>query len=266
MAVIHMFRGVWSYRGFVAGSVAREFQAKYRSSILGAAWTVIQPLGMIIIYTLIFSEIMKAKLPGVEGSFSYSIYICAGLLTWGLFAEIISRSQNIFIENANIIKKINFPRFCLPLIVVSSAVVNFGIVFALFTAFTILSGTFPGVAYLGLLPVLAVLIAFAIGLGLTLGVLNVFFRDVGQFVGLVLPFWFWLTPIVYPPTILPAGITGLVAHNPMTTLVGACQVIMVTGTWPDWSALLGLAVLSAGLCLAALALFRRFAGEMVDEL
>ncbi len=264
--MIRLFQGVWTYRGFVAGSVAREFQTKYRSSVLGAAWNIVQPLGMILIYTLIFSEIMMAKLPNVEGVFAYSIYLCSGLLTWGLFAEVIGRSQGIFIENANILKKINFPRFCLPLIVMSSAIMNFGIVFGLFTAFTILTGTFPGLAYLGLLPVLGILIAFAIGLGVTLGVLNVFFRDVGQFVGLILPFWFWLTPIVYPPSILPASMTELVANNPMTTLIGACQAIMVTGTWPDWSTLLGPTVLSAGLCLAGLGLFRRFAGEMVDEL
>ena len=82
---------VWRYRGFVLGSVKREFQSKYRNSLLGAAWTVINPLAMILVYTVIFAEIMRAKLPGVENTFGYSIYLCAGVLTWGLFAEITGR-------------------------------------------------------------------------------------------------------------------------------------------------------------------------------
>ena len=193
-----IFRALWAYRGFILGSVQREFQSKYRNSLLGAAWTVINPLAMILVYTVIFAQVMRARLPGADSTFAYSIYLCAGVLTWGLFAEITGRAQNVFLENANLLKKLSFPRLCLPVTVVANAALNFGIVFALFTLFLIASGNFPGLPYLALLPVLAVQVLFAIGLGISLGVLNVFFRDVGQFFGIFLQFWFWLTPIVYP--------------------------------------------------------------------
>src|SRR3546814_8526493 len=85
---------------------------------------------------------------------------------------------------------------CLPVVVVANATLNFAIVFGLITLFLVISGNFPGLAYVALLPVLLIMVIFAIGLGITLGVLNVFFRDVGQFFGIVLQFWFWLTPIV----------------------------------------------------------------------
>ena len=114
-------RAVWNYRGFILGSVKREFQSKYRNSLLGATWTVLNPLAMIVVYTLIFSQIMRAKLPGVDGSFAYSIYLCAGVLTWGLFAEIVGRGQNVFLEHANLLKKLSFPRLCLPVTVVATA-------------------------------------------------------------------------------------------------------------------------------------------------
>ena len=78
-----MFKAIWAYRGFIYGSVRREFQLKYRNSTLGAAWTVINPLAMIVVYTVIFSQLMKARLPGVAHEFGYGIYLCAGLLTWG---------------------------------------------------------------------------------------------------------------------------------------------------------------------------------------
>jgi len=263
---LDLLRPLWAYRGFIIGSVMREFQSKYRNSLLGAAWTVINPLSMIIVYTVIFSQIMKAKLPGIDSAFAYSIYLCAGILTWGLFAEIVSRAQNTFLENANLLKKISFPRLCLPVTVVFNAGLNFAIIFGLFSAFLVLSGNFPGWPYLALLPVLAILVIFAIGLGITLGVLNVFFRDVGQFFGIFLQFWFWLTPIVYPVSILPERVQPYMKLNPMARLIEAFQIILVTGQWPNWYSLWPVVVLAIVMCVVGFGLFRRHAGEMVDEL
>lgn len=261
-----MVKALWIYRGFILGSVKREFQSKYRNSLLGAGWTVLNPLAMIVVYTIIFAQVMRAKLPGVDTTFAYSIYLCAGVLTWGLFAEITGRAQNMFLEHANLLKKLSFPRLCLPVIVVSNAGLNFAIVFGLFTAFLLLSGNFPGWSYLALLPVLAIQIAFSIGLGISLGVLNVFFRDVGQFFGIFLQFWFWLTPVVYPISILPERFQPLMSLNPMARLAGAYQTILVSGQWPNWRALLPVAVLALLLCALGFHLFRKHAGEMVDEL
>jgi lipopolysaccharide transport system permease protein len=261
-----LLRPLWAYRGFIIGSVMREFQSKYRNSLLGAAWTVINPLAMILVYTVIFSQIMKAKLPGVDSAFAYSIYLCAGILTWGLFAEIVHRAQNTFLENANLLKKLSFPRLSLPVVVVANAGLNFAIIFGLFSAFLVLSGNFPGGPYLALLPVLAILVTFAIGLGITLGVLNVFFRDVGQFFGIFLQFWFWLTPIVYPVSILPERLQPYMNLNPMARLINAFQVILVDGQWPNWYSLWPVVMLAFIMCVIGFGLFRRHAGEMVDEL
>lgn len=79
-----MLLAIYRYRGFILGSVKREFQAKYQKSMLGATWLVLQPLSMILVYTLVFSQVMKARLPGDAGTFSYSIYLCIGIITWGL--------------------------------------------------------------------------------------------------------------------------------------------------------------------------------------
>lgn len=261
-----MLRALWNYRGFILGSVKREFQSKYRNSLLGAAWTVLNPLAMIVVYTVVFAEVMRAKLPGVDDGFVYSIYLCAGLLTWGLFAEIIGRGQNVFIENANLLKKLSFPRMCLPVVIVLSALLNFAIVFGLFVAFILISGNFPGDAFLAMLPLLGILVLFSIGLGITLGVLNVFFRDVGQFFGIFLTFWFWLTPIVYPASALPDGIREAMAWNPMAALMDGFQQILIANRWPQWETLWPIFSLSVFFCVTGLALFRRNVGEMVDEL
>ncbi|MBU9221216.1 ABC transporter permease [Burkholderia multivorans] len=264
--MLGMLKALWAYRGFILGSVKREFQSKYRNSLLGAAWTVLNPLAMIVVYTVIFSRVMHARLPGVDNSFAYSIHLCAGVLPWGMFVEVVSRAQNTFIENANLIKKLSFPRLCLPVIVVANSLVNFAIVFTLFVVFLIVTGNFPGVPFLAVIPLLALLTLFAIGLGITLGVLNVFFRDVGQFFNIMLNFWFWLTPIVYSVDILPKSIQYGMQFNPMASLVQAFQTVMMQGKWPEWSQLWLVTALGIGLCLLGFSLFRKHAGEMVDEL
>jgi lipopolysaccharide transport system permease protein len=234
--------------------------------MLGALWLILQPLAMIVVYTVIFAEVMRSRMPGVESTFGYSIYLCAGTLTWGLFAEIVSRSQGVFIDNANLMKKLSFPRIALPVIVTLSALMNFAIIFALFTIFLLVTGNFPGLPFLGLIPLLVIQIVFSIGLGMTLGVLNVFFRDVGQFMTIFMQFWFWFTPIVYPWHILPASARPLIKINPMAQLILGYQTILVDRKWPDWTSLAPVVVVGFLLCLLGFYLFRRHSAEMVDEL
>lgn len=265
--MITILKSLWAYRGFILGSVKREFQSKYRNSLLGAAWTVFNPLAMIIVYTVIFTKVMHSRLPtGIDSEFAYSVYLCAGVLTWGLFSEIVSRAQNTFLEHANLLKKLSFPRLCLPVIVVANALLNFSIVFSLFSIFLLITGNFPGVVFISLIPVLIILVAFAIGLGISLGVLNVFFRDVGQFFGIFIQFWFWFTPIVYPITILPESVRSLMKYNPLENLIGAFQEILVAHKWPEWQSLFAVSCVAVVMCILGMHLFRKHAGEMVDEL
>ncbi|MFJ2366765.1 ABC transporter permease [Pseudomonas sp. NPDC087697] len=259
-------RSLWSYRGFILGSVKREFQSRYRNSLFGALWTVLNPLSMIVVYTVVFSHIMRARLPGVDDGMAYSIYLCAGLLTWGLFSEITLRCQNMFLENANLLKKISFPRICLPVIVLFNAGINFAIIIGLFLGFLLITGRLPGMALLAMVPLLALQVIFCAGLGMILGVLNVFFRDVGQFFGICLQFWFWLTPIVYPMSILPEWVQRLLQLNPLTNLITSYQNLFLYGQWPAWNSLLPILVIGVLFCVIGLRLFRQRVGEMVDEL
>jgi lipopolysaccharide transport system permease protein len=261
-----MLKDIWNYRGFILGSVKREYQLKYRNSLLGSAWVVLNPLAMILVYTVIFSEVMKARLPGVDSTFAYSIYLCAGVLPWGLFAEIVSRGQTVFLENSNLLKKVSFPKICLPIVVVLNALVNFLIVFSLFTGFLVISGNFPGLVYLDLIPLLVLQISFSIGLGIIIGTLNVFFRDIGQLMAIILQFWFWLTPIVYSSTVLGDSARAWMSLNPLANLIAAYQEILVLGQHPDWRSLIPLLISSVVLCIFGIHLFRRRSGEIVDEL
>lgn len=260
-------RAIWRFRGFILGSVRREFKDRYQGSLLGRLWLVLNPLAMILVYTLVFSEVMKARLPGMEGStFGYSIYLCAGVLTWGLFADLVTRLQTVFISNSNLIKKVSFPRTALPVIATLASLASFAIILVLFLTFLAVTGNFPGLPVVAIVPLLLVQLIFSIGLGLLLGVLNVFVRDIGQATGVVLQFWFWLTPIVYTSSIVPERFRLFLEVNPMWPLISAYQTIFVRGDWPDFGSIFPVCVAGLALLVLAGAMFRRVAGELVDDL
>jgi lipopolysaccharide transport system permease protein len=265
-----LIRDIWHYRGFVEGSIRREIAMQYRGSLLGAAWVLIGPAALILIYTLVFSHVMRSRLAGVESAFAYSIFLCAGLLPWTFFTESVTRLLNVFVANSNLMKKAMFPRICLPVIALGTAAFNFAVIGSLFLLFLLVAGEFPGVVLVAAaVPALAVQIALATGLGMLFATLNVFFRDVAQAVTLALQFWFWLTPIVYPIGSLPQWAQPLLAWNPMAVLVGHYQAAFLYRRLPDAGAWLGLAAVAVLALLSlwlGLAIYRRRVAELVDEL
>ena len=262
-----MFSNIWQYRQFIYSCVKRDFQARYTGSMLGILWAVFQPLAMILVYTLVFSEIMRSKLHGMEMmQFAYSIYLCAGVLNWGLFSETLNGCVNVFLVNANLMKKVSFPRICLPVITMLSALSNFIVGFALFLLFLFLIGEFPWRTGIFFFPVLAIQTLFSVTLGIGLGVLNVFFRDVGQMLNVALQFWFWFTPVVYPVGIIPEAIRGLFVLNPMYHIITAYQAIFVYHKCPDVTGLSAIFLVSLLIGLWSLRIYRKHVGELVDEL
>ncbi|MBL4280035.1 ABC transporter permease [Vibrio fluvialis] len=261
-----IIKNLVSYRSFILSNVKREFQLKYQSSILGSLWSIINPLAMIVVYTVIFSQLMKARIPGIEGTYAYSIYLCSGIIFWGMFAEVVEKLTNCFIDNANLIKKISFPKVCIPASIVVGAGINFLIMLALFILFLLITGNLPLLKLINIVPVFAVLVLFASGLGVFLAVLNVFFRDVGQFIRVLLQFWFWGTPIIYPISILPDALADILVLNPMVTIIHAAQAIFVPSLSIDY-ARLGLVGLGSFLLLwVAVIFFRKHSDEIVDEI
>ncbi len=207
-------------------------------------WLVVPPLAQVAIFSLILSQVMAARLPGVEGVFAYSIYLMAGLLAWTLFTEVLTRSLTIFIDNAGILKKISFPKMTLPLIVYGVAAINSAILTAAVLVGYVLMGHWPWPTLLWL-PVLAALCStLALSLGVILGVLNVFVRDVGQVTTIALQVGFWFTPIVYLPEIVPEGVRWLLKFNPMYWIVTGYHDVLVYGRSPNLVSLAAVAVLS----------------------
>ncbi len=264
--VAQELKNLYQYRGYIYSSVRREFALKYKNSLLGIAWLIIPPTALIAVYTLVFSQIMRVRIPGDGGFYSFGIFLCSGLLTWTLFINIVTRSQTMFCENANLIKKLNFPKLCIPAIVVLTAMMEFVIIFGIFMVFLLLLGEFPGLAILAMIPCLALQVILATGIGLIAGTMNVFFKDTGQAFGVITQLWFWVTPIIYPISILPKWAEEVVLFNPVTPIVMFYQSILVNGVILGWASLWWPLVLTAIITVISAKLYRSKNNEMVDEL
>jgi lipopolysaccharide transport system permease protein len=264
--MLGILKALWSYKNFILNSVRNEFVIRFSRSALGGLWVILQPLAQVAIYALILSAVLSAKLPGIDNQYAYAIYLTAGMLAWSLFSEIITRCLNLFIEQSNLMKKMMFPRVTLPAIVVGSSLLNNAMLFVAIIAVFALLGHMPSMHILWLPLITLFVVAFSMGLGLILGVLNVFIRDIGQVVPIILQVAFWFTPIVYPISIIPEGYRDLLAYNPMYPIVKAYQDILVYNVTPDIIAIGWIAFFSLLLLVFGFLLFRRASPEMVDVL
>lgn len=266
--MLSMLRGAWAYRYFILSSIRTEFMGRFIRSRIGGLWMIAHPLVQVCIYALILSSLLSARLPDMaDRPYAYAIYLTAGILCWSLFTDVVSRCLTVFIDNGNLLKKVVFPRICLPLVTAGSALVtNALLLLAILVVFAALGHGIPIVPLLMLPALIALTLGLALGMGLVLGILNVFIRDVGHVVPLVLQVGFWFTPIVYVPDVLPPEIRPLLSYNPLHPLVGAFHDVLVFGRMPDMTALAGTAVLALALLTVALFMFRRAGAEMVDVL
>lgn len=262
-----LFKSLWQYRNFIFSSISNEFAVRFARSKLGGLWMIIHPLSQVAIYALILSNVLTAKLPGVNNKYAYAIYLLAGMLAWSLFSEIVTRCLTLFTEQGNLMKKMRFPRVTLPAIAIGSSLINNALLFTAILFVLACLGQWPGVELFALVPLYLVLIAMAVGVGLVFGVLNVFVRDVGQVVPIFLQVFFWFTPIVYPVSIIPAELKQLVLLNPLYMIVGGFHNVLAYRQLPEIdSTMIVLVVLSGVLMFLGLFIFRRAAPEMVDSL
>lgn len=261
-----MIRAIWEYRFFILSSIKTEFKSRFARSKLGGFWMVLHPLAQVLVYALILSQIMRAKLPEVDSQYAYPIYILSGIVGWTLFTEIVNRLLTVFIENGNLLKKMAFPKLALPLIVIGSSTINFAILFVMmYVVFGFLGHLpFHSIYWMPLLVLLT--IALAVGIGLFFGVINVFIRDVGQVMNIILQFWFWLTPIVYMSSIVPEKFHWLLMLNPVTGIVMGYQNVLLYDKAPDLSLLIYPSIVSIIFLSLALFVYKKANEDMADVL
>ena len=259
-------QALWVYRYFVISTIKTEFYTRLARSRLGIAWVVIHPLSQVAMYAFVLSAVLSSKLPGIESRYAYAIYLMAGMSAWTLFLEVTNRSLNVFIDNANLLKKMAFPKLTLPVVIAGSSLLsNLILLMAILVVFGLL-GHFPFYA-LKWLPLLILLnLSLALSFGLVLGILHVFIRDIGQLMPMVLQLWFWLTPIVYIASIIPEQFHFLMSLNPMHAIVMGYQAILAYGKAPDIVTLLYPLALTIIMASVAAWMYKKSNEEMADVL
>ncbi len=261
-----MFLSLWAYRFFILSSIKTDFKSRFARSKLGGLWMVLHPLALVLVYALILSQIMVVKLPNVTTPYAYPIFILSGMLGWVLFSEVLGKSLNVFIINGNLLKKMAFPKLSLPIITIGVALVNFTILLiVMFVVFAFL-GHLPYQALHWLPLLILITLVLATGIGLFLGTLNVFMRDIGQVTEVVLQFWFWLTPIVYMISIVPQKYHEILMLNPLTGIVMGFQNVLLYDKAPDLSLLIYPTTFAIISFILAIVIFYKAKEEMTDLL
>ena len=237
--------------------VRQDLVDRHAGSALGWLWTLIVPLANILIFTLVFSRIMGARLEmlGMEslGEYSYSVYLVTGLLAWNCFANTLVRITQVYHEKANLIGKVRLSLVSLPLYVLISETIVYVISMSFFAVFLILIDFQWTWHWLWLPLIFAVVMLLGFGLGLIFAVLSIFLHDVRELVGVITQFWFWMTPIVYVVNILPEAWLSLFAVNPIFHTTHALRDALILGAAPDLTPLF--AVGAIGFVLLGIGLF-----------
>ncbi len=261
-----MFSELVSYRSFIFGSIKNEFINRFSRSKFGLAWILINPLLQVLIFTFVLSNVLSARLPFSGSKFSYAFYILSGLLCWTLFNDLVLRCCSMFLDHAQLIKKVRFPKITLPAIVVGSCFLsNSLLIVTTLSTFMFMSQSFSSAA-LFLVPLTILTVLFGGGIGIMLGVFNVFFRDLQQIIPIFLQLLFWLTPIVYPISIIPAEFNQSLFLNPLYHFIEAYHSIILFGDVPKITTWLILVCLSLVSPTLAIIVFNRAKEEIEDFL
>lgn len=260
-----MILTLYRHRVLLRELVQREVAQRYAGSAFGLFWAVLHPVFMIGLFAVVFGHLMAVRLHPDGSAVDYVVYLCSGMVPWFALQEGIHRASRIFLENTALVKKVAFPPALLVGQVVGAALIHLALSLAVFFLALLVVGRFPGAGIWQLVPGVAGLTLLLVGLATALSVLTVFFRDLETALPLLTTAWFWLTPIVYLPDMLPGWIRPLGAANPLVPILdffrAAAGAVPPDGpAGAPWLA----ATILLGVTLSGPFLFRALARDLAD--
>lgn len=261
MSFLAQAREVLQYREAVRNLVIRDLRVRYSRSALGIVWSFFNPLFMTLVYSLVFTVLVRSTVP------KFPVYILAGLLPWNFFAGSLLGATVAVTSNGHLINRVYFPREILPVAVILANGVNFLIALSLLFGFALVYAVPLGLTLLWLPLLAAVQLVLVLGLGLLLASVNVYYRDTQQIVDVVVLAWFFLTPIIYSLDLItnPALRVLMQALNPMAALVVAYRQVLYAGGSPDLAMLSVTAAQAVLLLLLGALIFRRLGPGFAEE-
>jgi lipopolysaccharide transport system permease protein len=255
-----MLSEILGYKDLLYNLTLKELKLKYKSSILGIIWSLLNPLMMIVIYTIAFKMILRIPIE------NYSVVVFTGLLPWLFFQNSVNQSSSSLVSNSSLISKVYFPRSILPFSIIFSNFINF--LLTLLVLFgVVIYFNIELTIYLLILPFLLVLLLlFVAGVSLLITALNSKYRDTAYLMEVVFTGWFYLTPIIYPLSIVPDNLRPLILSNPFTSMIECFRAIIIDGELPNMLYLSIFVVFSTFCFILGMLVFRRREKYFVDEI
>ncbi|MGU3386874.1 ABC transporter permease [Methylobacterium sp. D53M] len=252
--------GLWQYRDLLRVLILRDLKVLYRQTAMGASWAIAQPLFTVLIFTVIFGHFAKIPTDGAP----YALFAGSAVVLWTYFSEAVRRSANGLVAEAELIRKIYFPRLVIPLATVISPMVDFAIALGVLLALMAWYGAVPDWHLVLAVPTLIVTAMLALGVSLWLGPINVRFRDIKHTLPFVIQIWMYASPIVYASSIVPASVRWIYALNPMVGLIEAFRFAILGGTPPDAFAVAVSVTAAFALLISGLIFFQRMERSFAD--
>ena len=248
------------YREFLKTSILKEFRGKYKKSFLGVLWSFINPLLQLLVYSIVFSFIMRADVP------NYTVFLVVALIPWNFFNVTLAQSTSTVVYNGGILKKVYFPREILPISIVTSNLLNFFISCIIILGALLVSGM--GISWHIVFLPFIIIIQYMLTLGFSfiLSSITVYIRDLEYFISVILMMWFYLCPVVYSADLIPARLQGLFNLNPMLHIINAYRDILYYQNYPRFKTLLVLFFISLFLLIIGYKIFKKLEKRFVEEL
>ena len=254
-------RDVWSYRELLFFLVWRNLKVRYKQTVIGVIWVIVQPLLSMGVFTIFFGRLAKLPSDGLP----YPVFYFAALVPWTYFASALQQATNVVVENQHVITKVYFPRLILPLSAVVSGLVDFAISFVVLVFVTLGFRIIPGTAVLWLPVFLVLAVATALGVGLWLSASNALYRDVRYVTGFLIQFWMLASPVVYPSSMVPQRWRWLYGLNPMSGVIEGFRWALTGHGQPPGLLQLVSAVMVLVLLASGLIFFQRMESTIVDR-
>jgi len=251
---------LWSFRELLYFFVWRDVKIRYKQTVVGVAWAVLQPFLAMVVFSLFFGALAKIPSNGLP----YPVFYYCALLPWIYFAGALQLATNTVVEQQRVITKVYFPRILLPMAAVCSGLVDFGIGFLLFVAMMFYYGIFPGAAILVVVPLLLLAVLTALACGLWLSALNAMYRDVRYVVPFLVQFWMFASPVAYPASLVPERWRWLYGLNPMAGVIEGFRWALTGQGQPPNVMLAASAAVVLVLLFGGLVFFQRAEGTLAD--
>jgi len=258
--IVRGLRELWQYRDLFLTLTVHRIKVRYKQSVLGLAWAILQPLSLMLIYTVIFSVIAKVPSEGVP----YSVFAYAALLPWTFFSSSLTNATQGLVSHSQLVTKVYFAREILPLTYVSAALFDFAVATSFLIALFFYYGVHVTSYALYAIPILALLIALATACSLFLSAMQVKFRDIGVAMPLLLQLWMFSTPVVYPLSAVPQRYRGFYILNPLVGVIENFRRVVLQGVEPDYQSLAVSAIVAAILLPLTYLYFKRVEATMAD--